>query len=101
MGGWLNYPDYFFFWNFHSQNAVFNTMSYQDKEMDKYIDGARFATSTEEYEKNVKAFIKKAIDDSPRIPLFQENLDVAMQKNIDGYQYWFHRQIDYRQISKK
>jgi peptide/nickel transport system substrate-binding protein len=101
MGGWLNYPDYFFFWNFHSQNAVFNTMSYQDKEMDKYIDGARFATSTEEYEKNVKAFIKKAIEDSPRIPLFQENLDVAMQKNIDGYQYWFHRQIDYRQISKK
>ena len=101
MGGWLNYPDYFFFWNFHSQNAVFNTMSYQDKEMDKYIDGARFATSAEEYQKNVKAFVKKAIDDCPRIPLFQENLDVAMQKNIDGYQYWFHRQIDYRQIYKK
>ena len=101
MGGWLNYPDYFFFWNYHSQNGVFNTMSYQDPVMDKYIDGARFAANDREYEKNVKAFIKKAVDDAPRLPLFQANLDVAMQKNIEGYHYWFHRQIDFRQIYKK
>jgi hypothetical protein len=23
-----------------------------------------------------------------------------MQKNISGYQYWFHRQVDYRKIVK-
>jgi len=101
MGGWLNYPDYFFFWNYHSQNGVFNTMSYQDPVMDKYIDGARFAANDRIYKKNVKAFIKKAFDDAPRLPLFQANLDVAMQKNIEGYHYWFHRQIDFRQIYKK
>ena len=27
FGGWLNYPEYFFFWCYHGQNAVFNTMS--------------------------------------------------------------------------
>lgn len=101
MGGWLNYPDYFFFWNYHSQNGVFNTMSYQNEEMDKYIDAARFAANQEEYEKNVKGFIAKAFSDTPRIPLFQSNLDVALRPDIQGYQYWFHRQLDYRQLYRK
>ena len=28
------------------------------------------------------------------------SLDVAMQKNIVGYQYWFHIQLDFRQLAK-
>ncbi|HET6339899.1 MAG TPA: ABC transporter substrate-binding protein [Polyangiales bacterium] len=100
MGGWLNYPDYFFFWNYHSQNAVFNTMSYQNPDMDKAIDAARFAESPELYASAVKTFITKAFDDTPRIPLFQSNVDVAMKPNIHGYQYWFHRQVDFRQLYK-
>ena len=23
-----------------------------------------------------------------------------MQKNVSGYQYWFHRQLDFRQLDK-
>ncbi len=49
FGGWLNYPEYFFFWNFHGQNAVFNTSSYQNPEMDKLIDAARFDTDPKKY----------------------------------------------------
>ena len=101
MGGWLNYPDYFFFWNYHSQNGVFNTMSYQNPEMDKYIDAARFAADTETYDASVKGFLGKAFADVPRIPLFQSNLDVATRPDIHGYQYWFHRQLDYRQLYRQ
>jgi peptide/nickel transport system substrate-binding protein len=101
MGGWLNYPDYFFFWNYHSQNAVFNTMSYQNAEMDKAIDTARFAETPELYASSVQAFITKAFEDAPRIPLFQSNVDVAMKPNVRGYQYWFHRQVDFRQLYKE
>jgi peptide/nickel transport system substrate-binding protein len=36
----------------------------------------------------------------PRIPLFQPFLNVATQKNISGYVYWFHRQVDYRSLVK-
>ena len=36
FSGWLDYPEYFFFWCYHGQNAVFNTMSYQDKDMDAH-----------------------------------------------------------------
>jgi peptide/nickel transport system substrate-binding protein len=103
FSGWLDYPEYFFFWCYHGQNAVFNTMSYQDKEMDAMIDAARAAAAandTAAYDKNVQGFVKKALDEVPRIPMFQPTLSAAMQKNISGYRYWFHRQLDYRTLSK-
>ncbi len=103
FSGWLDYPEYFFFWCYHGQNAVFNTMSYRNKDMDALIDGARTAAAsgdTATYEKDVKGFIGKAFAEVPRIPLFQPYLAVAMQKNVSGYRYWFHRQLDYRSLVK-
>ncbi len=100
FGGWLNYPEYFFYWCYHGQNAVFNTMGYQDPEMDKFITNARFAESKAIYDDQVRAMIRKAFVDVPRVPLFQPTQDVAMQKNISGFTYWFHLQPDFRQIVK-
>ena len=103
FSGWLDYPEYFFFWCYHGQDAVFNTMSYQDKDMDSMIDAARLAAAIGDeaaYDKNVTGFIQKAFDEVPRIPLFQPTLSMAMQKNVSGYRYWFHRQLDYRTLAK-
>lgn len=100
FGGWLNHPEYFFFWCYHGQNAVFNTMSYQKPEMDKLIDAARFETNKQKYQQQVAGFVNLAFADVPRIPIAQPNMDVAMQKNIKGYTYWFHLQPDYRDIEK-
>jgi peptide/nickel transport system substrate-binding protein len=100
FGGWLNFPEYFFFWTYHGQNAIFNTMSYQNPAMDKLIDAARFETDPQKYKDEVVGFIRIAFADIPRIPLFQPSLEIAMQKNITGYRYWFHRQLDYRQLAK-
>ena len=101
FGGWLNYPDYWFFWGYHSQNGVFNTMSYQNPAMDKPIDVARFAVDKKVYDDAVVEFIRMSIEEVPRVPLWQPILDVGMQKNIKGYTYWFHRQIDFRQLEKQ
>ena len=101
FGGWLNYPEYFFFWCYHGQNAVFNTMSYQNSTMDKLIDEARFSNDTARYQELVRDFIGIAFDEVPRVALNQPYLDIAMQKNISGYQYWFHRQLDFRQLNKQ
>jgi peptide/nickel transport system substrate-binding protein len=101
FGGWLNYPEYFFFWNFHGQNAVFNTSSYQNADMDKLIDAARFESDPKKYTELVRGFAKLAVADVPRVAVYQPLLDVAMQKSVKGYQYWFHRQLDYRQLSKE
>jgi peptide/nickel transport system substrate-binding protein len=103
FSGWLDYPEYFFFWCYHGQNSLFNTMSYQNKEMDAFIDAARKAAAEKDqagYEASVKGFVGKAFADVPRIPLFQPYLNTAMQKNVSGYSYWFHRQLDYRTLSK-
>jgi peptide/nickel transport system substrate-binding protein len=78
-------------------------MSYQDKDMDSMIDAARAAAAIGDeaaYDKNVTGFIQKAFDEVPRIPLFQPTLSMAMQKNVSGYRYWFHRQLDYRTLAK-
>jgi peptide/nickel transport system substrate-binding protein len=75
-------------------------MSYQNPAMDKLIDTARFEPDPAKYREEVEGFIKIAFDEVPRIPVFQPSLEVAMQKNVGGYRYWFHRQLDYRPLVK-
>ena len=103
FSGWLDYPEYFFFWCYHGANSVFNTMSYQSPAMDKLIDAARASAAVNDvptYDASVKGFVDLAFSDVPRIPLFQPYSNVAMQKNVSGYQYWFHRRLDYRALVK-
>ncbi|MEO1620252.1 MAG: ABC transporter substrate-binding protein [Cyanobacteria bacterium J06632_3] len=101
FGGWLNYPDYFFFYSYHGQNATFNGSSYQNPELDKKVDAALASKPGDPvYEENVKGFLKIAFEEMPRIVMVQPFLSVAMQPSISGYQYWFHRQLDYRQLKK-
>ena len=103
FSGWLNYPEYFFYWCYHGANSVFNTSSYQSKDMDAFIEGARDAAAsgdTATYETDVKGFVDLAFKDIPRIPLYQPYINIAMQKNVSGYQYWFHRRLDYRAFVK-
>jgi peptide/nickel transport system substrate-binding protein len=103
FSGWLDYPEYFFYWCYHGNNSIFNTMSYKSPEMDKLIDGARTAASTGDkatYDTDVKGFVDLAFAEVPRIPIYQPFVNVAMQKNVSGYQYWFHRRLDYRALVK-
>ena len=101
FGGWLNYPDYFFFYSYHGQNATFNGSSYENPELDKHVDAALASKPGDPaYEENVKAFLNIAFEEMPRIVVAQPYLSVAMQPSVEGYQYWFHRQLDYRQLRK-
>ncbi len=103
FSGWLDYPEYFFIWCYHGKNSIFNTMSYQSKELDAFVDGAVTAAANGDkatYDKDVKGFVDTAYADMPRIPLYQPYVNVAMQKNVTGYQYWFHRRLDYRSFVK-
>ncbi|MBV8698359.1 MAG: ABC transporter substrate-binding protein, partial [Bradyrhizobium sp.] len=103
FSGWLDYPEYFFYWCYHGNNSIFNTMSYKSPDMDRLIDGARAAAASGDkaaYETDVKGFVDLAFADIPRIPLYQPFVNVAMQKNVSGYQYWFHRRLDYRALVK-
>ena len=64
------------------------------------LDAAAVETDPRKYAEQVKGFVKMAFDDVPRIPLFQESLDIATSRQVEGYTYWYHRQIDARPLSK-
>ena len=78
-------------------------MSYKSPAMDKLDRRRRDAAAIGDmptYDTDVKGFVDLAFPDIPRIPLYQPYVNVAMQKNVSGYQYWFHRRLDYRALVK-
>ena len=104
FSGWLDYPEYFFYWCYHGNNSIFNTMSYKSPEMDKLIDGARIAAATGDTA-DLRPATSRASSISPSTTSRASRctspiVNVAMQKNISGYQYWFHRRLDYRALVK-
>ena len=52
--------------------------------------------SDKTYDAKIKQLIQKAFDDVPRIPLWQPTLESAMSQKLEGYEFWFHRQVDAR-----
>lgn len=101
FGGWLNYPDYYFFWAY-LDGHLFNSMNYHNDTMKSLVDETlKMPVEETVYAQNVKQMIDIATDDVPMIPLWQPTLDVVMQKNVSGYVNWFHRQLDIRAFSKE
>jgi len=101
FGGWLNYADYYFFW-VYQHGHLFNSMNYKNDEIEALVNSTlKLEVSDPAYKPNVLRMIEIAFDEVPLIPFYQPFLDVAMQKNVAGYEYWFHRQLDARALAKK
>lgn len=99
--GWLVPPEYFYYWNFYGKNnAVFNTADYDNPKLDALIDDARFQSVPSIYSADLVKMNDIIMSDLPRIPLARLFYDVAMQKNVHGYEYWFHTHLDFRKIYK-
>jgi len=100
FGGWLNYPDYYFFW-VYQKGRVFNSMNYSNAEVETLTDKAlHIPVDDPDYAPTIKRLMEIAFDDVPLVPLWQPYLDVVMQPGVEGYEYSFHRQLDARKITK-
>lgn len=100
--GWLDYPEYHFFWTFHGgNNSVFNTANYVNPTLDKAIDAARFATNEKVYKENLQTMVDIVMTELPRIPLYRKFADYAVQPNVKGFEYWFHTHPDFRKLYKE
>lgn len=96
FGGWLNTADYYFYWSYIKGN-LFNASNYDDAEVKKLIEETlHMEKSDPSYAPKIRALIQKAFDDVPRIPLWQPTLESAMSPKLQGYEFWFHRQVDAR-----
>lgn len=101
FGGWLNTPDYYFFWAYVKGN-LFNASNYDDAEMMQLINETlHMPMDNPDYAPKIRRMIAKAFDDVPRIPLYQPYLDTAMRPGVEGYEFWFHRMIDVRTLTFK
>ncbi|KZD08559.1 ABC transporter substrate-binding protein [Oceanibaculum pacificum] len=101
FGGWLNTPDYYFFWAYVKGN-LFNSSNYDDAEMMQLVNETlHMPMDNPDYAPKIKRMIAKAFEEVPRIPLYQPNLDVAMRPGVEGYEAWFHRMPDVRTLTFK
>ncbi len=100
FGGWLNYPDYYFYWAY-IKGHLFNSSNYHNDEVKKLVDESlHMETTDKNYEPKIKRLLEIAFDEVPRIPLWQPMLSSAMAPELEGYEYWFHRQLDVRKYKK-
>jgi peptide/nickel transport system substrate-binding protein len=44
--------------------------------------------------------IRLFVDEAPMIMLWQANQDAVMRKDVKGFTYWYHRQLDYRDLRR-
>ena len=98
FGGWLDTPDYYFFWAYQEGN-LFNSSNYRNEEIETLTsETLHMAQDDPEYAPKIKRMFEIAMDDLPRIPLYQPALNVAVN-SADGYEFWFHRQLDVRSLT--
>ncbi len=99
FGGWLNYPCYYFFWAY-KEGHLFNSSNYRNEEIETLVDETlHLAVDDPDYAPKIKRMIEIAFEDLPRIPLWQPALNVATN-GASGYEYWFHRQLDARKLTR-
>ncbi|MEM1361943.1 MAG: ABC transporter substrate-binding protein [Pseudomonadota bacterium] len=99
FGGWLDTPDYYFFWAYIEGN-LFNSSNYRNEEVETLVaETLHMPMDDPAYAENVKRLFAIAIEDIPRIPLYQPALNVAVN-DAAGYEFWFHRQLDARPLAR-
>ena len=97
---WLPTTDYFFR-NFFTGNQRWNYSSWNDALVTELGAKARFELDSAKYEEMSKQMIAEYTKEMPLVLLWQANQDAVMVPNLDGYTYWFHRQLDFRDLGRK
>ena len=97
---WLPSTDYFYR-NFYTGNQRWNYSSINNPELVAIAEQARFEPDKAKYEEDGKKLNAIHFSELPQIPLWQPSQDAVMAPSIEGYTYQFHRQVDYRDLSRK
>ena len=96
---WLNDPVYAF-QVFYQTDHRWNLGHFRNAEFDALIRAARFEQDMEKYKDAVIRLKEIAFEQVPFMMLWQPLHEVAMQKDISGYKYMPHRNLDFRPLKK-
>jgi peptide/nickel transport system substrate-binding protein len=97
---WMTTPDYYVR-NFLTGDQRWNYPSLNDKALEDLAQTARFTADKAKYDAMAKQLVSMVAAEVPEAFLWQPNQDAVTVPSIQGYTYWFHRQVDYRDMSRK
>ncbi len=97
---WLPSMDYFYR-NFYIGNIRWNYSSLDNQQITDIAQAARFEQDKAKYEAMGRELNTLNFEIMPQIPIWQASQDAVMAPTIEGYTYQFHRQVDYRDLSRK
>ncbi|UWU74115.1 ABC transporter substrate-binding protein [Bradyrhizobium huanghuaihaiense] len=97
---WLPSTDYFYR-NFYTGNQRWNYSSINNPDLAAIAQEARFEPDKAKYEEAGRKLNAMHFDLMPQVMLWQPNQDAVMAPSVEGYTYEFHRQVDYRDVSRK
>ena len=98
-GAWLAYPDYFLR-TFFSGDTRWNYGSYSNPKFVELLKDVRYENDPAKYDAMVKDMITMVMQDVPVIMLWQPNQDVVFGPKLSGFDYMFHRQLEFRYLAK-
>lgn len=96
---YLSDPDYFFR-VFYTGDSRWNFGAYQNEEFANLVAESRYEADEAVYDEQVKRMIELVKEDIPIIILWHPSLDTGMQKDIEGYSYTFHRQLEMKTLHR-
>jgi peptide/nickel transport system substrate-binding protein len=96
---WLRNPDYFFR-VYYSSPTRWNFGNFKHDEMNKLTAETRFEKDPTVYRTKVKRMIEIAKDEVPMILMWSPYQDTVLSKNVQGYTYMFHGQLELRGLKK-
>ena len=97
---WLPSSDYFYR-NFYIGDQRWNYSGINNPELTAIAQEARFEPDKAKYEEDGLKLNAIHFAVMPQIPLWQPSQDAVMAPSIEGYTYQFHRQVDFRDLSRK
>lgn len=99
LTAWLPSTDYWYRYSY-TGNQRWNYSSFNNPELEKIANAARFETDPVKYAAYAKQLNTIAYDQMPEVPLWTANQDAVMAKSVQGYGYQFYRGVDFRELSR-
>jgi peptide/nickel transport system substrate-binding protein len=96
---WLPAPDYFFRIYFVGDQR-WNFSNWTNQEVVKLTQQAQFERDPVTYNKLCTRMVELLAAEVPQLMLWQPNHDAVMTPKIEGYTYWFYRQVDFRDLKR-
>ena len=102
FGAWFDSIEYFFFLLYNGANvSPSNGAGYDNPAVNAAIAAARATADPAALAEARRTLIAAAMRDVPYMPLVQPFMNIATAKGVTGFVNQFHRQLDYRTLSRR